>query len=62
MRKFFLIFAVTTVFSLGVFTNAWAEADAKLDQVLKNQQEILTKLDQITEELRIVKVRATLQS
>lgn len=34
---------------------------ANLLQVLANQEEILTKLDQIMEELKVVKVRATLR-
>ena len=33
--------------------------EAKLDQVLKNQQEILKELAALKEELSIVKIRAT---
>ena len=32
---------------------------SKLDQVLRNQQEILQKLDELRAELAVVKVRAT---
>ena len=34
---------------------------AKLDQVLDNQQKILAKFDEVMEELRIIKIRATLR-
>jgi peptidoglycan hydrolase CwlO-like protein len=33
--------------------------NAKLDRVLNNQEQILKKLDDITAELKIVKIRAT---
>ena len=35
--------------------------DEKLDRVLTNQERILKKFDEVLEELRIVKVRATLR-
>lgn len=35
--------------------------EEKLDQVLANQQTILQRFDQVMEELRIVKVRATVR-
>lgn len=51
---------------VGVFflTQAALAADdstvsGKLDEVLKNQQEILRKLDEVRQEVEIVKVRAT---
>ena len=34
--------------------------EQKLDQILSNQQTILQRFDQVMEELRIVKVRATM--
>ena len=34
--------------------------DAKLDQILANQEKILQRFDEVMEELRIVKIRATL--
>ena len=37
-----------------------ARLESKLDQILANQQTILQRFDQIMEELRIIKVRATL--
>ena len=37
-----------------------ARIEEKLDQVLANQQTILQKFDEVMEELRIVKVRATM--
>ena len=36
--------------------------DKKLDQILQNQQTILQKFDVIMDELRIIKVRATLRN
>ena len=35
--------------------------DAKLDQILQNQEQIFQRLDEVMEELKIVKVRATLR-
>ena len=35
--------------------------DAKLDQILQNQERIFQRFDEVMEELRIVKVRATLK-
>lgn len=35
--------------------------ESKLDQVLGNQQTILKKFDEVMDELRIIKVRATLR-
>ena len=34
--------------------------DAKLDQILANQEKLFQRLDEVMEELKIVKVRATL--
>ena len=36
--------------------------EGKLDEVLANQQTILQKFDMVMEELRIIKVRATLRT
>ena len=38
-----------------------ATLEAKLDQILQNQEQIFQRFDQVMEELRIVKIRATLQ-
>ena len=38
-----------------------AQVEDKLDQILANQQTILGRFDAVMEELRIVKVRATLR-
>ena len=38
-----------------------AKLEAKLDQILENQDQILKRFDDVMEELRIVKVRATLK-
>ena len=38
-----------------------AAVEAKLDQILESQQQILKRLDEIMEELRIVKIRATMR-
>ena len=35
------------------------QSQAKLDTIIKNQQEILLQLDEIKKELAIVKIRAT---
>ena len=44
-------------------TNSDGEAkiNAKLDQVLDNQQQILNRLNEVMEELKIIKIRATLR-
>ena len=39
-----------------------ADLQRKLDQVVATQEEILKKLDQMMEELKIVKIRATLHT
>ena len=38
-----------------------AKLEKKLDEILANQQTILQKFDAVMEELRIIKVRATLR-
>ncbi len=38
------------------------QLETKLDQVLANQQTILQKFDAVMEELRIIKVRASIRS
>ena len=38
-----------------------ARIEAKLDQVLTNQDQILAKLDEVMEEVKIVKIRATVR-
>jgi hypothetical protein len=38
-----------------------AALEAKLDLLLQQQEEILKKMDQVLEELKIVKIRATLR-
>ena len=35
--------------------------EQKLDEILSNQQKILQRLDEVMEELKIVKIRATLK-
>lgn len=42
--------------------NRDAELEKKLDQILANQALILQKFDAVMEELRIIKVRATIRS
>lgn len=65
MRK---IRAVLALMAVGVFLNAgvvWAEGsesatnNAKLDQLISGQQEILQKLAELKDQLEIVKIRAT---
>jgi hypothetical protein len=38
-----------------------ARVEAKLDQVLANQETILARLDQMMEELKVIKIRATVR-
>ena len=45
----------------GGETSDTAHLEAKLDEILATQQTILSKFDAIMEELRIIKVRATLR-
>jgi hypothetical protein len=69
MRTVFLILALTVFLGSLVFYNTKttsaedqavpAAITAKLDQILQNQETILQKLDDIGQELNIVKVRAT---
>lgn len=42
-------------------TGRAARVEAKLDQVLANQERILARLDEVMEELKIVKIRATVR-
>ena len=47
------------VFFSTIALSARAEESEKLDRVLANQEQILSKLDEIKSELSVVKVRAT---
>ena len=38
-----------------------SSVEAKLDQILKNQEKIFQRFDEVMEELKIVKIRATLK-
>ena len=38
-----------------------ARVNTKLEEVLETQQEVLKRLDEISEELKIIKIRATLR-
>ena len=42
-------------------TGREAKIEAKLDQILANQDRMFAKLDEVMEELKIVKIRATLR-
>lgn len=46
----------------GVSSQAKNSLEKKLDEILANQKTILQRFDQVMEELRIIKVRATLRS
>ena len=54
---------VSTLFLAVIFSaialSARADESEKLDRVLANQAQILSKLDEIKSELSVVKVRAT---
>ena len=45
----------------GSSASSNAGLEKKLDQILANQETILQRFDQVMEELRIIKVRATLR-
>ena len=58
----FLIFsspASAAVSTASKTSDVTLQSQAKLDTIIKNQQEILTQLDEIKKELAIVKIRAT---
>jgi hypothetical protein len=66
--KFFLFLIVFSIACAGIFTASSRIAanerntpsiDTKLEKILINQEQILKKLDDISAELRIVKIRAT---
>ena len=46
----------------SISSQAKNSIEKKLDEILANQQTILQRFDQVMEELRIIKVRATLRS
>jgi peptidoglycan hydrolase CwlO-like protein len=58
-----IIIAVMTFFvadsKLAANDDSSIGLNAKLDRLLSNQEQILKKLDDITAELKIVKIRAT---
>lgn len=65
----FVLVAIVLIFALGMPTGFSREKEkatldstaiiAKLDEVLANQVEILAEFDEIKQELRIIKVRAS---
>jgi uncharacterized membrane protein len=65
----FVLVAIVLIFALGMSTGFSQEKEkatldstaiiAKLDEVLANQVEILAEFDEIKQELRIIKVRAS---
>ena len=57
-RKIMFTLFLTVIFSAMAW-NARADESEKLDRVLSNQAQILSKLDEIKSELSVVKVRAT---
>jgi hypothetical protein len=66
--KFFLFLIVFSISCAGVFAASSRIAanesnapgvEAKLEKLLMNQEQILKKLDDMSAELRIVKIRAT---
>jgi hypothetical protein len=58
-----MVISVATFFivntRLAANEDSAAGLSAKIDKVLANQQQMLKKLDDITAELKIVKIRAT---
>lgn len=66
MRKWLWILIVGVVFGLMAQSYALSKDVVRhekgdLEEVLSNQAKILTVLDEIKEELKIVKIRATLR-
>ena len=57
-RKMISTLFLTMIFSAMAWS-ARADESEKLDRVLANQAQILSKLDEIKSELSVVKVRAT---
>lgn len=53
------VFTQQETVTLEVLSNKIAEINKKIDQVTQNQQQILSKLAEIQDELGVVKVRAT---
>ncbi|MFH1867847.1 MAG: hypothetical protein ABH843_02640 [Candidatus Omnitrophota bacterium] len=64
-----ILLAVIVVLGFSIFSNTGitqaaekntiADVMVKLDEVIKNQQEILGNFNKVMEELRIIKIRAT---
>ncbi len=42
-------------------TSRGTNADPKIDEILRNQRKILSRLDEVMEELKIVKIRASVR-
>ncbi len=64
MRKWFLaglacLAVVSALLQNSVFGDAPDAVQARLGQILKNQEKILVSLEEIKKELQIVKIRAT---
>ena len=64
-----VLLVVIVVLGLGIFNdaritqaaekNSIADVMLKLDKVIKNQEKIFERFDEVKEELRIIKIRAT---
>ena len=60
MKKFLACVFAMSFFWIATAVSSFAQSEGeKLDQVLQNQSRILADLDQMKEELRVIKVRAT---
>lgn len=63
-----LVLAIVCIISLAAFNSIGnlnaeetvsADSSGKLDEVISNQEKILQKLDDMAEQIQIVKIRAT---
>ena len=73
MRKIWLLSLLAAILvSLGIFTfNSFGKEDAtgqksdvtkfseKIDRILKNQEDIIARLTDISQELKVIKIRAS---
>ena len=65
MKRFLCVLSLLGLFFIMALPLAHADdaaLDSKLDQLQKNQEQILKELDEIKAELQIVKIRASLKS
>ena len=57
-----LLMSAAMLFLAGGTLRAAEVDNAKLDQILENQKQILSELAEVKEELKVIKVRVTINS